>query len=123
MFDYFRGANVVKTQRLNPITFNHCLNIDFISRLESRDEEAFRDMFGKDLGRMDEYVNTGALGNSFRRSDVYDSTKMNFRNTGKGLTGSRSKDNDRIANVQNWSMFAHQAREKGERKCQKCKCN
>ena len=54
MFGYFMGANIVKTHKLNPIVANQCLITDFILKLESSDAEVFRDMFGRDLGRMDE---------------------------------------------------------------------
>ena len=56
----------MKTHKLNPIIANRCRDIDFISKLESSDAEAFRDMIGKDLRRMGEYLNTESLGEQFR---------------------------------------------------------
>ena len=64
---------------------------------------------------MGEYLNTEALAKQFGQADVYDNTKMNLPNPGKELPWSRSKDNARIANVQNWSMFPHQERGEGEK--------
>ena len=40
---------------------------------------------------------------------------MNLPNPGKGFPWSRSKDNARFANVQNWIMFAHQERDRGRK--------
>ena len=108
MFGYFREANVVKTHNLNPIIANRCLNIDFILKLEAGEAEECCDMSGKDLGRMCEFLNTESLGKQFWQADVYDNTKVNFPNPGKGSPGSISKDNDIIANVHNWSRFAKQ---------------
>ena len=65
MFGYFRGANVVKTHKLNPIIANRCLDIDFIAKLEASDAEEFHDMIGKELERMNEFLNTEALGKQF----------------------------------------------------------
>ena len=63
---------------------------------------------------MDEYLNTDALGKQFGEVGCYYNARINFPNSGKGLPGSRGKDNARIASVQNWSMFAQQ--ERGERR-------
>ena len=65
----------------------------------------FRDVFGKDLGRMDEYLNADALEKQFGQSDVYGNTKMNVQNTGKGFPWAMGKDNARSASVQNWSSL------------------
>ena len=39
MCDYFRGANVVKSHKLNRIIANHCLTIDCISKLEPSESD------------------------------------------------------------------------------------
>ena len=69
-------------------------------------------MFGKDLRRMDEYLNKEALGKQFGQAGVYDNAKINFPNPWEELTGSRIKDNARIVNVQKWGKFPHQERGK-----------
>ena len=69
MFGYFREANVVKTHKLRQVVQNHCLAIEFTTRLGKNDDEGFRDKFGKVLRTMGEYLNTEARGgNSGKRA-------------------------------------------------------
>ena len=89
------------------------MGVDCIAKLGASDAEERQDMFGKDSGSMGGYLNKEALAKKFARSDVYDNTKINFPNPEKGFPGSISKDNARIASVQNWGRFAHQERDKG----------
>ena len=92
-----------------------------ISKLESGDAEALQDMFGKDLVCVFvcvcvwEYLGAESLGKQFAQADVYDNAKMNLPNAGKGFPVSRSKDNARIAHVQNRHRFPHQERANGEK--------
>ena len=46
--------------------------------------EVFQDEFPSGLRRVDEFLNTETPGKQFGTSDVYDATKTNWANLGKG---------------------------------------
>ena len=64
MFDYFRGANIVKTRKLHPVIERSCPTMEFITQMEMGDAEAFRDALGKFLRTIDEFPNTDARGDN-----------------------------------------------------------
>ena len=62
VFDYFRGATIVKDRTLNNIIVQHCLSIDFISKAGNSEEETFHDDFALFLSKIDEFSDTDAPG-------------------------------------------------------------
>ena len=91
VFDYFRGEAIVKDHTLNNIIVQHCLSIDFISKVENSEAETSHDDFALFLSKIDEFLDTDAPGGKFGSSDVYDATKTNRANIGKGPPGSRGE--------------------------------
>merc|ERR1712112_50408 len=94
IFDYFRGANIVKNHKLNNVIVHHCLSIDFSNKVDCiEEEEVPRGEFALFLRGIDEFLDTETPGRQFGLSEVYDAKKPNWANLGKGPPGSRSKDN------------------------------
>ena len=114
MFDYFRGSSIVKNHKLNHVIAHHCLSIEFIRRVESSEPEDFQDEFANELWRMNEFSNADARGKQIGESDVYDVTKTNWENVGKGPPGAGSKDNARTTNGSSWGSSVQQERGKGK---------
>ena len=113
-FGYFRG-DIAKNHKLHNVISHHCLPIEFVKKVGYSEPEVSQDEFASGLRRIDEFLNTESPDKQFGTSDVYDATKTNWGNLGKGPPGSRSKDNARTPNVSNWGSFAHQERGKGRR--------
>ena len=67
------------------------------------------------LSKIGGYLDTETPGKQFGLSDVYDATKTNWGDIGKGPPGSRGKDNARTANTGNWGNFSQREKEKGEK--------
>ena len=115
MCDYFRGSNIVKSHKLNNVIVHHCLSVDFIKKVDFGEPEVFQDEFAMGLGKIDEFLDAETPCKQFGPSGVYDATKTNWGNLGKGHPGSRSKDISRTTNTGNWENFARRERGKGKK--------
>ena len=74
----------------------------------------FQDEFALFISKIDDFLDTETPGKQFGLSDVYDATKTNWGNVGKGPPGSRVKDNARTNNTGNWGIFALREGGKGK---------
>jgi len=52
VFDYFRGASIVKNHTLSNIIAQHCLSIDFINKVESIEAEVSQGKFSLFLSKL-----------------------------------------------------------------------
>ena len=58
VFDYFRGAAIVRNHTLSNIIVQHCLCVDFISKVENSEAGIPHDEFSLFLGKIDEFLDT-----------------------------------------------------------------
>ena len=72
---------------LNSAIVQHIMTISFIERLDNDAPEVPQDEFASDLRRMDVLLNTEERGKQFGPPGVYDATKTNWANQGKGHPG------------------------------------
>ena len=94
MFNYLREEIIVKSHKLSGVIERHCLPVEFITQLEESDTDQLQDYFGKFIRRIDEYLNTDAIGEQFGKADVYDNAKLNLASSAR-IPGSRGKGNAR----------------------------
>ena len=89
--------------------------------MDCTEPDVFQGEFERFLRAIGEFLDTETHVGQFGYTGVYDATKTNWANVGRGPPGARSKDNDRAANTGNWESFAMRERKAKERKRKKCK--
>ena len=122
VFDYFRGGSIVWNHKLSNVIVHHCTSIGCANKVGCCEAEVSHAEFALFLSKIDEFLDTETPGMQFGPSDVYDATKTNWGNLGKGAPGSRSEDNARTANAGSWGKFrTKRKRERKKRGGKKCK--
>ena len=74
----------MKNHKLNNVIVRHCLSIDCINKVGCSEAEVPQGEFALFLRKIDEFLDTETPGKKFGLSDVYDTTKTNWGDLGKG---------------------------------------